>query len=527
MSRIWKKVSSLQGFDWLFLVSFFIVLIQGLYFYSRCDSRRVLLIASIFLLFLLLFYGLHMLERTREKYRIDRMFLAVLMFLGLVYMVVFPPGAVPDELYHFEASYKLSDYLCLTIPSQGSLPMRADDAAFIQNVSLFSDGFSSARHDALASAFSFFSTDSSMVTVSPVSSFDLGQNPLQLKLPSALGIAFARLLNLGCLPLFYFGRLFNFIYFAALVYFAVKIIPFAKKTMMAVALLPMTLHISSSYSYDAGIIGLSFLFSALCFRAICSEDEFKLSNRVALATAAVLLAPCKVVYVFLVFLVIFIPSRKFLTTKGALLFKVCILAAAFASIIVLRIGFLFELSGIDTVGAEGSELDNRGSETGRFYGLSDILANPLGVLLIFLRTFDYRSDFYFNTVVGGSLGWFQEDIIAPSLLVCLLWVLLIVSSLRSKEDASIVPVRYRFACGLIAVVGWICIMLSMLIGWTFVTESIIEGVQGRYLLPLLPIAFLAIRSRSVYLDCRVDNVLLLSLVAVNVCYLTRIVAVTI
>ena len=97
--------------------------------------------------------------------------------------------------------------------------------------------------------------DASRVAVEPVSSFDWTANPPYIKLPSALGIVLATLLNLGSFPLFYLGRFFNLLMFAALAYFAVRITPVGKNAMMVAGLLPMTLHLASSYSYDAGIMG--------------------------------------------------------------------------------------------------------------------------------------------------------------------------------------------------------------------------------------------------------------------------------
>ena len=51
--------------------------------------------------------------------------------------------------------------------------------------------------------FAFFANDASRVAVEPVSSFDWTANPPYIKLPSALGIVLATLLNLGSYPLFY------------------------------------------------------------------------------------------------------------------------------------------------------------------------------------------------------------------------------------------------------------------------------------------------------------------------------------
>ena len=44
------------------------------------------------------------------------------------------------------------------------------------------------------------------------------------------------------------------------------------------------------------------------------------------------------------------------------------------------------------------------------------------------------------------------------------------------------------------------VVLSMWLGWTFVTETVIQGVQGRYFLPLMPLVAGVIRSRYLKYD---------------------------
>ena len=58
------------------------------------------------------------------------------------------------------------------------------------------------------------------------------------------------------------GMLFNLLYGALLIIFSVRITPVGKKVFMAVALLPMTLHLLGSHSYDVGTLGLAFLLTA-------------------------------------------------------------------------------------------------------------------------------------------------------------------------------------------------------------------------------------------------------------------------
>jgi uncharacterized membrane protein len=72
--------------------------------------------------------------------------------------------------------------------------------------------------------------------------------------------------------------------------------------------------------------------------------------------------------------------------------------------------------------------------------------------------------------------------------------------------------------------GLFAIMLSMFVAHTFDYENIILGVQGRYLLPFLPIVALILRNNVVTSNKNLHNTLLFGILALNLAYLVRIVA---
>ena len=66
------------------------------------------------------------------------------------------------------------------------------------------------------------------------------------------------------------------------------------------------------------------------------------------------------------------------------------------------------------------------------------------------------------------------------------------------------------------------LMFSMLLAWTPVSATFIKGVQGRYLLPLLPVFMLSLKNdRLVRTDCD-DRSLLFVMVCIDVYVILRI-----
>lgn len=478
------------------LAAFAVLLVHSLYCYSVSDSRGVLVFSLVVsALFLSLYIGVSV-WRSRREVRIEALFLIAVLCLGILYSAVFAPSTVPDEVYHYQSSYYLSDLLLFSNPTVDSMPVRADDAHLID---FFLERGCLLTPDQYVGIFSspLVVQDPSLVYIDPVSDFDFGSNPPQVKIASALGISLARLLHFGSYPTFYTGRLFNFMFFVALVYLAIRITPVGKRAMIAVALLPMTLHVASSYSYDAGIIGFGFLLTGLCLRAIYGEGAISKRLCVSIALVAVLLAPCKMVYAILMLMVLAVPSRRFSSRKNSYVFKGATIVLAIASVVVLRLPSLLQIVGFGSEAVGESVVNVRGTETGTFYSLFSVLSDPIDTILIFLRTFDSMGDMYIGTAIGRSLGWFQGDLLAPWYVAIAFLFVLVLSCVRWSKDCIQVSKRNRIFFATLVVVGWLAIMLSMLTGWTFDSEVVIQGVQGRYLLPLLPLFLVAFQSKGI------------------------------
>ena len=517
MQKGFLEVLHRHRVDMILIAVVAVMMIHALYCYSFSDSGLALTFSGVSVVIAALAYLLIRTLESRVRHQVEMAFLVGLISCGLLYSVVFAPGTVPDETYHFEASYKLADYIMLQGPTVDSLPVREDDSVLLDGM-LQSWALGYDKYRSVIDQFAFFANDASRVAVEPVSSFDWTANPPYIKLPSALGIVLATLLNLGSFPLFYLGRFFNLLMFAALAYFAVRITPVGKNAMMVAGLLPMTLHLASSYSYDAGIMGLAFLLTGMCLRAVYGEGLMSRREKAGIVVVAVLLAPCKVVYTVIVLLVILIPRKRFSSTTASARFKAIAIGCALLSVLVFRAAGLLQMAGVASSStAEGS----RGDEYGTFYSLSGLVSDPLNTVLLFLRTFDVQGSFYLDTLVGGSLAWFQVDLKAPLYITVALLFIVVLSAQRSEGDNVVIPGAHRVLCGGLALAGGLGVILSMLIGWTFTSESVVQGVQGRYFLPLLPMAALAMRSKHMSIDIPLGMGFVYIMIAVNAMYLVR------
>ena len=245
--------------------------------------------------------------------------LAVLMAggLGVLYLFVLPPLSAPDEISHYVSAYRLSSQL-IGQPQRdryGRVLLRAQDAwvedldgDFIyepdedgnlqvteesheQAVKLgetldestyelfhalgINGQYAPERIDEIQAQGAYVSSTYPPVTTTPLA-----------YVPQAIGISAARLLGLNTVCLLYFGRLCNLLFFIGMLYLAVKRIPFGKEVLLGVALLPMTLHLAASFSYDVMILGCMFLLTAVCLDLAFEAEQVRIRDVVLLAVLA-------------------------------------------------------------------------------------------------------------------------------------------------------------------------------------------------------------------------------------------------
>lgn len=522
-----------------FLALAFMVLcliVQCLYCFAKCDSRRVLLAGIVFIAFLVVIYALFLRFRLRSENVVQRLFLVLLCGLGVTYLAVFTPGTIPDESYHYLQAYNLSNSLLFVPSSDEGILMRSCDIAMLNDGAVYGRNLKASTIGSVLSSISGFSEESTLEVYETPFAFDIGSNPFQQRFAPAIAITVARIFNLDPILTYYLGRLFNLGLFVALAFFSAKIIPVGKKSVMVISLLPMTLHLAASYSYDCFIIGMSLLFVSVACRGIFLPELFGRRDIAVASISIFLLAPCKIIYALLVLLVFLIPRSRFESAKDGILAKSIIIASGIASIVLFKIGMVLNLLGVTNGTSSslgvfaynpyGDGVDFRGwgagAETGSFYTISDILRDPFGTVGLFLRSFDQLGDSYIQTTWGGVLGWLQLG--SPYFYTLIFLLLVLISCIRSKDDDAIIPGYQRAIFLILFILGVGASMLGMMLGHTFSNESVIMGVQGRYFLPFLLLLCLALRLKHFKCDVDLSFWCPYALCSANMFYMLRVIS---
>lgn len=408
----------------------------------------------------------------------------VLVLLVSFYALFFQPGTPPDEDAHFYGAYQQSNLL---LPGMDVDDMRVVDHEFWEAQVLDAEGQTWERWGELGERFELAASSGAVDDLGKPR-YDFERDPLQTKLPQVLGIALARLLGWGSVAMFYIGRLFGAWYAAALVIAAVALTPVGRNVMAAVALLPMTLHTMGSYSYDGAILGFAFLVLALVLRLRASE-KVDAPTCVAAVVVGGLLAPCKVVYMPILLLGLLVPGSKFSSRRSELAFKAAVVLVPLGALVLFRLPTILAALGI--VGQAGIMPDRQGRTD--FWTTGQALGNPAQTLAVYAQTFADQTGFYLESMVGQRLAHFQENLSLPLAAVVLYYAALAVATVPARDDSQVLCRTWRIA--LAVLFAWIVlsVMTALLMSWTFPEESVIHGVQGRYFLPYVPCALLALR----------------------------------
>ena len=441
---------------------------------------------------------------------LHRVFLLLALALGLLFCLLLPPYAAPDEQYHinqaFSLASRMASHLAPGAHAIGGVPIQDTYRRPTDQDPLLQDP------DTTVFTWREYwrkwntTTDASFGQITLYNELQASSNN-SLYLVSGLAVLLGYALHLGFAPTLLLGRLANLLAFALLGAWAVKRAPFGKRIFLAVGLLPMTLHLAASFSRDSLLLGLLLAFTAQVLDCAFGPGERAHPARLAgLAVMAAFIAPVKMVYIPLTALVLLIPAARIghhsRWVKAAVI-GVAVLAFVLSAENRLT---LEDAWTADEPSADSGQTAGPEGETGEelpnglvaewdkvTYSVPFMLEHPGTTLKLLVNTVLENTDHYLKGLVGGNLSYYTLDLAWGWVLA--LYALLAAAVLGGGSPLS---VPARLWAGLLALAA-----LAMTVGgcllWTPTYYTALYGLQGRYLLGLAPAALLAARPRRAQL----------------------------
>jgi uncharacterized membrane protein len=304
-----------------------------------------------------------------------------------------------------------------------------------------------------------------------------------LYLPTTIATLLARLLHFGQVPTVYLGKLFYLLFYIALMYPIVRIVPTRfKYFFLLCALMPHAVFDASSFSYDTMPIMLCLMFIGYTLY-LNDKDTIRLRDLVPLIALGAFLAPTKMVYTPVLLMPLMIPASHWGSRKRKLQLCGLTLLVGLAALLLMHVGslasFFSYYSGNGTSVVSNTENFN----------VRTILENKTTFLRIFAVSFiDYFGLFAESTARGGiSLPF-------PMLVKFGAFLLLILSVSQYKGESVITFSKYqKLLMGGIALITYLG-LLMISVRWTPLANYSIWGFSARYLTPVLPLVVLLFSS---------------------------------
>lgn len=296
--------------------------------------------------------------------------------------------------------------------------------------------------------------------------------------PQVIGVLLSRLAGLNLVWTLIVARAINGLVACAIGFLALSICRRARALTFATLLLPMTLSQFASASQDALLISLTILAVAMASRNLTEKRSTSVAEFGLFAfivTATTIARPPQFALAFLTPAFI---SRRDPDWKS----KALIGAVA----IILIVWWMRILSGLTPSMPSNESLSDQSHR---------LLMQPLLLPTVMFNTFAQSGHWLMKTVVG-YLGW--TDTLMPNWYYLTVAGALAVALIAPGNRGSIL---WPATLGLLTVAALITVVsASLYVTWTPLGQATINGLQGRYILGVLPLLGWAIPAYSPRLE---------------------------
>lgn len=385
---------------------------------------------------------------------------------AIIWLITVPYARVPDEESHFFRIYEITQGHMLTDSGmdgeEQTLGRRMPDNLDMdirQHFSTFRDVIDH-RNLMLDRENEVWYSFPNMALYSPIS-----------YLPQVIGVYLADIITDNVLAIIYVGRLFGLVAALFLFYYALKKLPLKQECMFMILMLPMVFQEMISLSADSFINALSLFMTGFSLSLIMNSSgggSGKITKKelTVLWIIAPLMGLCKVVYIPLCFLLLFLPAGLFENKKQKLVHTIGPTAVA----LILNVLW----TAVGDIGGSASHEQ-----------IAFILEYPYAFVKIAFRTLLTFGHDVIMEFLGSNMGGLNIAVYELPLLFLL--GVIVVLAVAPQSGGK----RFDRKLKIWMTVIWMAILAmtwgSMYLGYNEVANNLITGFQGRY---LIPIAFL-------------------------------------
>lgn len=402
-----------------------------------------------------------------KEIAVEKFFLIVSLIFGFIYVFILPPFQSVDEASHFYRGYGIANGKFLAKKLNGTagdyLPSSLEKLTskytfLIKNIDNKIKPkyiIDSAKIELEKNKTEFINFQNTAL-YSPV-----------CYLTQVPGMYIGKALNLSPLTISYLGRITNLLFFTLIIYFAIKIIPFYKTTLMLIALMPMTLSLGSALTSDVMVVSFNLLWVAILIKFIFEKEKINNIQICFLIILALILSLLKD-YFMLIPLIFLLPKSNFQNLSK---YIICVLGV----LLISAIGFLFWQNLIDKLSFNMNPSAHSAAQ------IHFIISHPFSYLMVLLKTFFIKTPRIIITMIG-VLGWQDTPL---DFLTYMLYPILIILSIISEKSEFKLHKWQLYLISFDIIISISLIYTTLYLMWSEVGAPLVYGLNGKYFIPLM------------------------------------------
>lgn len=316
-------------------------------------------------------------------------------------------------------------------------------------------------------------------------------------LPAAVGFYLAAAIRLPIYICLRFAELFSLLFYIIVGFFALKAAPYKKEIFLFALLMPMAIQEAGSFSPDAIVIPGCIFLTAMILNFKERETKVKWKDVLAFLLITFMVTIAKEVYFFMILGLLIVPLDQFelkigkkielgsLFKKYRIIWIILILACGGVGVFVMRNSLYLRI-------------------------LQACMLQPGRFLLLFRVSVSAFSFYYEHTMIG-AFGWLDTFVSTNylNLYLIMLFYLILVHKKSETESLGRLKAIHRIILLTVAFGVIVLVFMSMVCATyeiyqfdlgagvdefrqnLYKIESI-QGVQGRYFIPVIPMAAIAL-----------------------------------
>ncbi len=417
----------------------------------------------------------------KGRIRLEYLFLIMYIPLVTLYISVIPLSSTPDETEHMLRAYGIS---------QGDLVPETNESgeggSFVpSNINYMWNRGGTTLKDMRDNISMEAGVDRAFMTYSNTALY----SPLTYA-PQALGILTGRLICNKPYIWAYLGRMFNMLTVGILIFLAIRISPMGKEIIFALSMLPVNMYECASLSGGPLAYAVTVLLIAyVLWLKYEKTGEMDKREKLCLYLLLLFAASCKIVYAPFVLMAFAIPAERFGDKKKYRFHVTC----AGVMVLLASVGWM-------TVSSRYLIEYNEGVDSAA--QMKFVLFNLPGYCQIIINTFMQVGEWLIRTFFAGALGYFDVGgslimmtVSAANLIYVCVSDRLNVRTDEEGRNTFTLPMIMLFLSAFFATLG---VLTSEYVQWTPYMNPSIDGLQGRYFLPVILPLVLLLKKKHIY-----------------------------